>query len=1307
MKNKIIKYFIFILAFNILSITCSEIVYAKTMNRSEMQEYVAATAISYYNLTKYTDYERYSMDRKNMSFSWVNYRVSPESINRSNFVTTACAAFTSMVYYYSLNYNFSDYYADSPNKNCNVSQDIYDDKYYINGLGPATGFYSNIAKDDVNNNNKNGMGVYHNENILNNYGSDKQKERCQIYMDMIGDKNTNYYKDNCKKYKLDESNTNSRLQKGDIFILRRDGTKKPSGHALLYVDDYNGQKGFLHSTGYDFEPFEDPIKLHLDDQSIYFINLNDFINKYFFSEKKTIRMKSYSILRPINRFCNNDTCYYETGKFNSTTGIKCTKGKRCTANVNSNIFAREELKNISVEQYVTNASNKVITNNYSSTNDDTSLVYRLELIGKTGSASGIKVSASIPNGAKTVECVGKYADDCEIENGTITWPSINITKDQKINIGFKVRNFEESSVTFNGFKVVINKKTLIMNKIVTPVKVTMNYTKATVIKDYFNNLNCGSNNYLTCLFKVYNEKYKTNISNITITEVRDAIFKKNSSNSEYYHRRSESESSNLSSNKKQIEAMLVPGLYGGQKVSGDTRVDRVRYLSANQLEVGDIVISYANGKGEAFIYLGEQKSCTSFKSGCSIIGKELNSKIAIYDKTTSPTARRLFRESYAKDWFVILRPSRIIEKVTVKHMKEKLDGSYTTITEKFYIGDNSSFTVEVKTYNGYTSPSAKTINVSSSNNIIEYKYKLKSYSITVDADDNVSSVTGSGKYKYGTKVTVSATPKEGYSITDWITDDNNNWNCHKDSCTITVNKKASYTAIASPKKYKITLNSDNKKIKSFYVYYNSDMGTVEIPKKTGYTFKGYYDNQSVMYYDSTGKSTKKWNKAANGDLYAKWESNKYVVEYKANGGSGTVNKSNHIYDENKNLNENKFTRTGYYFLGWNTDSSATNAIYGDKAKVKNLTSTNNGKVVLYAIWAPENNTKYTVKYWKDYISGDKNYIWATHYYYGTTDTQVTPIPETIYGYTTPAKKTVTIKGDGSTVVNYYYKRKTYTLDLTKGTGITDVSGAGSYKYYEEHELKATIKTGYTFVNWIDEKDKEISNQEVFIERRRYKNDVYKANARPNTYVVRYNCNGCTSGDMRDDTFTYDKKAPLKANSFKRDNHIFLGWSKNNSSTTASYKDKQSVVNLSSEDGGLVELYAVWKELEEIIEEPIDIEEPIVIDDPPTPKEPQDVDSNEIEKTKETVKEDEEETKTSTSTDSKTESKDTKIDTGNDDIDITWEEDEEDIISDVVDEPRNNNKKDNHNYLLLLPLTVVGIGLLLTSFWYIFFKGKKH
>ncbi len=41
MKNKIIKYFIFILAFNILSITCSEIVYAKTMNRSEMQEYIA------------------------------------------------------------------------------------------------------------------------------------------------------------------------------------------------------------------------------------------------------------------------------------------------------------------------------------------------------------------------------------------------------------------------------------------------------------------------------------------------------------------------------------------------------------------------------------------------------------------------------------------------------------------------------------------------------------------------------------------------------------------------------------------------------------------------------------------------------------------------------------------------------------------------------------------------------------------------------------------------------------------------------------------------------------------------------------------------------------------------------------------------------------------------------------------------------------------------------------------------------------------------------------------------------------------
>lgn len=85
----------------------------------------------------------------------------------------------------------------------------------------------------------------------------------------------------------------------------------------------------------------------------------------------------------------------------------------------------------------------------------------------------------------------------------------------------------------------------------------------------------------------------------------------------------------------------------------------------------------------------------------------------------------------------------------------------------------------------------------------------------------------------------------------------------------------------------------------------------------------------------------------------------YTVVYNANGGSGTMSDSTHTYGVAKALNSNKFTRTGYTFLGWSKSSTATTATYTDKQSVKDLTSKDGGTVTLYAVWkknasAPQN-----------------------------------------------------------------------------------------------------------------------------------------------------------------------------------------------------------------------------------------------------------------------------------------------------------------------------------------------------------------
>ena len=83
--------------------------------------------------------------------------------------------------------------------------------------------------------------------------------------------------------------------------------------------------------------------------------------------------------------------------------------------------------------------------------------------------------------------------------------------------------------------------------------------------------------------------------------------------------------------------------------------------------------------------------------------------------------------------------------------------------------------------------------------------------------------------------------------------------------------------------------------------------------------------------------------------------NTYTVVYNKNAPNGvTVNgtmaNSSHTYDVAKNLTTNAYTASGYIFVGWATSASATTPVYVNGQSVSNLTTTNNGTVILYAQW---------------------------------------------------------------------------------------------------------------------------------------------------------------------------------------------------------------------------------------------------------------------------------------------------------------------------------------------------------------------
>lgn len=81
----------------------------------------------------------------------------------------------------------------------------------------------------------------------------------------------------------------------------------------------------------------------------------------------------------------------------------------------------------------------------------------------------------------------------------------------------------------------------------------------------------------------------------------------------------------------------------------------------------------------------------------------------------------------------------------------------------------------------------------------------------------------------------------------------------------------------------------------------------------------------------------------------------------------------------------------------------------------------------------------------------------------------------------------------------------------------------------------------------------------------------------NTYTVRYNANG-GSGSMANTTATYNTAFNLRNNSYTRSGYSFLGWSTSSNATTATYSNGQSVSNLTTVNGGTVDLYAVWEAL---------------------------------------------------------------------------------------------------------------------------------
>lgn len=175
---------------------------------------------------------------------------------------------------------------------------------------------------------------------------------------------------------------------------------------------------------------------------------------------------------------------------------------------------------------------------------------------------------------------------------------------------------------------------------------------------------------------------------------------------------------------------------------------------------------------------------------------------------------------------------------------------------------------------------------------------------------------------------------------------------------------------------------------------------------------------------------------------------------------------------------------------------------------------------------------------------------------------------------------------------WYEKTVTLTYDTAGGPQMMPVVGtvsvAGGKYQYPTAELKIPVREGFDFKQWV--MDGQAVEGTVTLERNQTVTAIWSAH----DYTVSFDGNGSTLGEMESFQIKCGEEFTLPANSFQKTytvaldanggnlgtksvlaTYIFQGWS-TTPSGAVQFLDRESVEDLTKEDGARVVLYAVWK-----------------------------------------------------------------------------------------------------------------------------------
>lgn len=237
--------------------------------------------------------------------------------------------------------------------------------------------------------------------------------------------------------------------------------------------------------------------------------------------------------------------------------------------------------------------------------------------------------------------------------------------------------------------------------------------------------------------------------------------------------------------------------------------------------------------------------------------------------------------------------------------------------------------------------------------------------------------------------------------------------------------------------------------------YNYDSDDIKIgsPSREGYSFVGW---SGTGIDGMVPEITIKHNSLGDMSFVANWQANTYTITF-SDIYDTTINNTTQdvVFDSTVSLPIP--TRVGYTFGGWYFGNALCND--GVWKHADNITLT--------AHWVARTDVAFKVNHYLQNL-GEGYTLKETDDLYGTADSNITPAVKVYSGFTSPEVKEVTILADGTLVVDYYYTRNRYTVNLVANNG-KNVDSV-SHLFESIITLPTPQRDGYTFGGWFTDAD---------------------------------------------------------------------------------------------------------------------------------------------------------------------------------------------------------------------------------------------